>query len=176
MKTERCPTLTICLLLLIILPTTGCFAQKEFRAPAVQGTIYAAEDHTRKPHPKLLVFTGVHNDKVNRKIIAEFLKQGLNAINSLHVLSPLERYSEEELKAFYRDHFFDFVITAELKDKIVNEGVVKQELELTVYDVEKNRKAVIFTGRAYASFTTPEESVRRFFNAVAKELPSIITM
>ena len=172
-KRPRC-LFAYLLLSAIFFQSLDCLAQKEFKGYSVRGTMYVNGDYTRRPFPKLLIFTSLFDKKINKKILDEFEKIQLNAINSLNVLPPVKDYTQEELMTFYREYDFDYVITTEVKDRIADEGVLTQQIQVTLFDVEKNNKAVIFVGRALSTTSDQDRAIHKFFRAAVKELAPII--
>lgn len=166
-----------CLLLsAMMLQTIDGAAQKAFKAYSVRGTMFINEESTRKAFPKLLIFTSVYDPELNKKILQEFEKTQLNAINALKVLSPVKEYSEDERLKIYQEYAFDYVITTEVIDRIADKGILTQEIEVTLFDVEKKNKVAIFVGRAVSTTADQDRGVHKFLRAVVKELQPIIAL
>lgn len=151
-------------------------AQTEFKTKWANGTIYVKQNYTAPQISRIIIFSGVHDMDVNKKIVDLFYEMGIRATNGYLLFPPLENHTEEELTTLARQKGFDAMIWVDIKNKMmINEYAIRMEVDLSVHDIQKNIKYLRVLGYTFSDVPPLDKGIFRFFNAVVPELNSALT-
>ena len=156
-----------------------CMAQKEFSmggfAAKAKGTMYVNNEDPIPHLSRIIVFTGVHDLRINREILDEFNSINIEAVNGLQAFSPVKKYTDADFRDFLLDNNIDGVVRADIKHRSTFDGMVRTEIELSLMDQTGTMTIAAFFGEGLSSIAEPDRAVQKFFQAAIRELKPILT-
>ena len=162
-----------------LLSVMTCTPQREFSmggfAAKAKGTMYVNNEDPIPHLSRIIVFTGVHDSRINRQILDEFNSLNIKAVNGLDAFSPVKQYTDSDFQDFLRENNIDGVIRVELKHRSAYEGMMRTEIELSLLDPTSNMTIAAFFGEGLSLINEPDRAVLKFFQAAVRELKPILT-
>jgi hypothetical protein len=165
----------ITLFILMSLTIFQVQAQKKINGEFADAIMYINKDYKKQSgFQKVLVQSGIHDPKIDKKILDEFRKIGILAVSGMELTPPIKEYTADDIKKICEENRIDGVVTIErqgYETSMLYNTKTKVNLTLTIQDMVQNLPVATFIGY---SMKTGDRGNFRFAQLAIKELEALL--
>ncbi|MGL4987574.1 MAG: hypothetical protein ACRC5H_10645 [Treponemataceae bacterium] len=113
----------------------------------VNVSYFASPNINRASINKVVVFAPIHNigwrKNTEKYLLNEFSRNGINAISSLQIISPLETYTDKEISAIFEENKVDAILVINLVDSYEQKTYVPEQTTFSYQTYTRDNKVYV---------------------------------